>query len=59
MVMFRFLTEGPPVPDETIVSILDDVVLPLLRPPDVERASRSTTPRAQPGVIGVARVRGC
>ncbi len=38
MVMFRFLTEGPPVPDKTIVSILDDVVLPLLRPPDAERA---------------------
>lgn len=31
MVMFRFLTGGPPVPDQTIVSILDDVVMPLLR----------------------------
>ncbi|MGH3900619.1 MAG: hypothetical protein ACRDTA_20690 [Pseudonocardiaceae bacterium] len=44
-----------PVPDKTIVSILDDVVLPLLRPADA-----STTPRAtSPGMIDVARVRGC
>ncbi|WP_433330292.1 TetR/AcrR family transcriptional regulator [Spirillospora sp. CA-294931] len=33
MVMFRFLVEGAPVPQETIVQILDEVVLPLLRRP--------------------------
>jgi hypothetical protein len=28
----RFLVDGPPVPDEHIVSVLDELVLPLLRP---------------------------
>ena len=32
MVVQRFLAEGPPVPDDYVVSILDEVVLPLLRP---------------------------
>jgi AcrR family transcriptional regulator len=31
MVVQRFLAEGPPVPDDYVVSILDEVVLPLLR----------------------------
>ena len=33
MLMFRFLTEGPLVPDSTIVDIVDDLVMPLLSPP--------------------------
>jgi hypothetical protein len=32
LVMQRFLAEGPPVPDDYVVSVLDEVVLPLLRP---------------------------
>jgi hypothetical protein len=32
MVVQRFLAEGPPVPDGYLVSIVDQVVLPLLRP---------------------------
>ena len=32
MVVQRFLAEGPPVPDDYLVSIVDQVVLPLLRP---------------------------
>jgi AcrR family transcriptional regulator len=32
MVVQRFLVDGPPVPDVYVVSILDEVVLPLLRP---------------------------
>jgi AcrR family transcriptional regulator len=32
MVVQRFLADGPPVPDDYVVSILDQVVLPLLRP---------------------------
>ncbi|HJU01447.1 MAG TPA: TetR/AcrR family transcriptional regulator [Actinomycetes bacterium] len=31
LVIQRFLAEGPPVPDEYVVSVLDEVVLPLLR----------------------------
>ncbi|MGY0499950.1 TetR/AcrR family transcriptional regulator [Nocardia sp. FBN12] len=30
LVMFRFLTEGTPLPDTTITEIVDDIVLPLL-----------------------------
>jgi hypothetical protein len=32
MVAQRFLAEGPPVPDDYVVSVVDDVVMPLLRP---------------------------
>jgi AcrR family transcriptional regulator len=32
MVVQRFLAEGPPVPDAFVVSIVDDVVMPLLKP---------------------------
>jgi AcrR family transcriptional regulator len=32
MVVQRFLVEGPPVPDAFLVSLVDDVVMPLLRP---------------------------
>jgi AcrR family transcriptional regulator len=32
MVVQRFLADGPPVPDDYVVSILDQVVMPLLRP---------------------------
>jgi AcrR family transcriptional regulator len=32
LVMQRFLADGPPVPDDYVVSVLDEVVLPLLRP---------------------------
>jgi AcrR family transcriptional regulator len=32
MVAQRFLAEGPPVPDAFVVSVVDDVVMPLLRP---------------------------
>jgi AcrR family transcriptional regulator len=35
LVMQRFLAEGPPVPDDYVVSVVDDVVLPLLRVPAV------------------------
>jgi hypothetical protein len=31
-VVQRFLVDGPPVPDDYVVSILDEVVMPLLRP---------------------------
>jgi AcrR family transcriptional regulator len=31
MVMQRFLADGPPVPDDFVVSVLDEVVMPLLR----------------------------
>jgi len=31
MVAHRFLAEGPPVPDAYLVSVVDDVVMPLLR----------------------------
>jgi AcrR family transcriptional regulator len=31
LVMQRFLAEGPPVPDDYVVSVLDEVVMPLLR----------------------------
>ena len=33
LVMQRFLADGPPVPDAYIVSVVDDVVMPLLRVP--------------------------
>jgi AcrR family transcriptional regulator len=33
LVMQRFLTDGPPVSDDYVVSVVDDVVLPLLRVP--------------------------
>jgi AcrR family transcriptional regulator len=33
LVMQRFLAEGPPVPDAYVVSVVDDVVVPLLRVP--------------------------
>jgi hypothetical protein len=32
MVVQRFLVDGPPVPDAYLVSVLDGVVMPLLRP---------------------------
>jgi AcrR family transcriptional regulator len=32
LVMQRFLAEGAPVPDAYVVSVVDDVVVPLLRP---------------------------
>jgi len=32
LVMQRFLADGAPVPDEYVVSVVDDVVMPLLRP---------------------------
>jgi AcrR family transcriptional regulator len=32
LVMQRFLADGAPVPDDYVVSVVDDVVLPLLRP---------------------------
>ena len=32
LVVQRFLAEGPPVPDDYVVSVLDDIVMPLLRP---------------------------
>jgi len=32
MVVQRFLADGAPVPDAYVVSVLDDVVMPLLRP---------------------------
>jgi AcrR family transcriptional regulator len=32
MLAQRFLADGPPVPDEFVVSVIDDVVVPLLRP---------------------------
>jgi AcrR family transcriptional regulator len=32
LVMQRFLADGPPVPDDYVVSVVDDVVMPLLRP---------------------------
>jgi hypothetical protein len=31
MVAQRFLAEGPPVPDSYLVSVVDDVVMPLVR----------------------------
>src|SRR6266704_946731 len=31
MVAHRFLAEGPPVPDSYLVSVVDDVVMPLVR----------------------------
>jgi AcrR family transcriptional regulator len=31
LVMQRFLIDGPPVPDDFVVSVLDEVVMPLLR----------------------------
>ena len=37
LVMQRFLAEGPPVPDDYVVSVVDDVVLPLLRVPTATR----------------------
>ena len=35
LVLQRFLTDGAPVPDDYVVSVVDDVVLPLLRAPVV------------------------
>ena len=32
LVMQRFLADGAPVPDDYVVSVVDDVVMPLLRP---------------------------
>jgi AcrR family transcriptional regulator len=32
LVAQRFLADGPPVPDAYVVSVVDDVVMPLLRP---------------------------
>src|SRR5829696_7157869 len=32
LVMQRFLSDGAPVPDDYVVSVVDDVVMPLLRP---------------------------
>jgi hypothetical protein len=31
MVAQRFLAEGPPVPDSYLVSVVDEVVMPLVR----------------------------
>ncbi len=33
LLMFRFLTQGLPLPAELITEIVDDIALPLLRPP--------------------------
>jgi AcrR family transcriptional regulator len=33
LVMQRFSADGPPVPDDYVVSVVDDVVMPLLRAP--------------------------
>jgi AcrR family transcriptional regulator len=35
LVMQRFLAEGAPVPDDFVVSVVDEVVMPLLRPATV------------------------
>jgi AcrR family transcriptional regulator len=32
MIAQRYMADGPPVPDEYVVSVVDDVVMPLLRP---------------------------
>jgi Tetracyclin repressor-like, C-terminal domain len=32
MVVQRFLVDGSPVPDDYVTSVLDEVVMPLLRP---------------------------
>ena len=32
MVVQRFLVDGPPVPDDDVVSVLDEVLMPPLRP---------------------------
>jgi AcrR family transcriptional regulator len=32
MVMQRFMTEGGPIPDAFVVSVVDDVVMPMVRP---------------------------
>jgi AcrR family transcriptional regulator len=32
MVAQRFMADGPPVPDDYVVSVVDDVVMPMLRP---------------------------
>ena len=32
MVAQRYLADGPPVPDDFVVSVVDDIVMPLLRP---------------------------
>jgi AcrR family transcriptional regulator len=32
LVMQRFLADGAPVPDDYVVSVVDDIVMPLLRP---------------------------
>jgi hypothetical protein len=32
MVVQRFLVDGPPVPDDHVVSVLDEVLMPPLRP---------------------------
>jgi AcrR family transcriptional regulator len=37
LLMQRFSAEGPPVPDAYVVSVVDDIVLPLLRAPVVTR----------------------
>jgi AcrR family transcriptional regulator len=33
LVMQRFSADGPPVPDDYVVSVVDDVIMPLLRAP--------------------------
>ena len=37
LVMQRFSADGPPVPDAYVVSVVDDVVMPLLRAPAAVR----------------------
>ena len=37
LLMQRFSAEGPPVPDAYVVSVVDDIVMPLLRAPVVAR----------------------
>ena len=32
LVMQRFLADGAPVPDDYVLSVVDDIVMPLLRP---------------------------
>ena len=40
MILQRFNTAGPPIPDDYVVSVVDDVVMPLLRPEPVSGPRR-------------------
>lgn len=44
----RCLTEGPPIPDEFVVAVLDDVIMPLLTAPQQSPARSSGPPAPQP-----------